>query len=201
MAYYSRVFAKATECPSVEVLQAALEANGRTAVLSLEEGAASAWTRLVLRHPKGLEIAEIERSVVSDSTLGHDEVTEFIEDIQGCRPDSGAEWVRSYLARVRNVYAFQHLPGADRWRGIESLRIVAEAIRDFGGGIIQSDGEGFSNEQGYHVLWQFSDRVSGFWWMAVLQDGRWIGFRMELGDNQHRQAFFEGRVPEGVETA
>ena len=60
---------------------------------------------------------------------------------------------------------------------------------------------GFSNEDGYHVLWQFSDDVDGDWWMAVLQDGAWQRFKMDLGNESQRLAFKKGEVPDGVERA
>jgi hypothetical protein len=69
------------------------------------------------------------------------------------------------------------------------------------GGIFQADGEGFSNEDGYHAVWQFSDRVSGPWWMGVLQDDRWVHFEMELGDASQRAAFLRGEVPAGAKLA
>ncbi len=65
---------------------------------------------------------------------------------------------------------------------------------------MQADGEGFSNEDGDHVLWQFSEDVSGLWWMAVYREGAWCPFQMDLGNAEHRSAFFEGRVPPGTAT-
>jgi len=55
--------------------------------------------------------------------------------------------------------------------------------------------EGFTNEDGYQIVWQFSDSVSGPWNMGVLQDGIWHHFEMDLGDPDHRVAFLKGRVP------
>jgi len=71
----------------------------------------------------------------------------------------------------------------------------------FAPSVIQADGEGFTNEDGYHILWQFSDSVSGSWWMGVLQGGEWKHFQMELANHQHREAFFRGEIPKGVKTA
>jgi hypothetical protein len=75
---------------------------------------------------------------------------------------------------------------------------VRGAIQESAGGIVQADGEGFSNEEGFHVLWQFSDGVKGPWWMAVLRDGEWITFQMQLGNRKHREAFLRGEIPAGV---
>ena len=63
---------------------------------------------------------------------------------------------------------------------------------------MQADGEGFTNEEGYHIVWQFSDSVSGPWKMGVLQDGVWRHFSMDLGDPDHRAAFLKGTVPDDL---
>jgi hypothetical protein len=68
-----------------------------------------------------------------------------------------------------------------------------------GEAIVQADGEGFTNEDGYHIIWDFSDQVTGPWWMAVLVNGRWVPFKMDLANRGHREAFLAGRVPAGVE--
>ncbi|WP_454047537.1 hypothetical protein [Chryseobacterium sp. Marseille-Q8038] len=64
------------------------------------------------------------------------------------------------------------------------------------GGIFQADNEGFSNENGYHILWQFSEDVTGEWNMAVKNFfGGWTNFTMDLGDEIQRKEFLAGKVP------
>jgi hypothetical protein len=201
MAYYIRVLSKRDDCPNMEGLQAALLAKRRKAVLGLQSGESSNWTSLVLAHPKGQEIAVVERDSVTRGSTAAEELREFIEEIQDCKPQSGAAWLVSFLRDVQTICAFQHLPGTERAGGAQSLRVVAEAIWARGDAVIQADGEGFTNEDGYHILWQFSERVTGPWWMAVRQDNGWVGFQMELGNREHRDAFMAGRVPDGVRTA
>jgi hypothetical protein len=63
-------------------------------------------------------------------------------------------------------------------------------------GILQADNEGFSNDRGYHILWQFSDEVTGEWSCAVKNWlGKWDNFIMDLGDTTQRQEFQNGKVP------
>jgi hypothetical protein len=201
MAYYTRVLSKRVDCPSVEDLEAALRAERRKEVLSVQAGDSSNWTSLVLAHPGGQEIAVIERESVEQGSGAADELAEFIEEIQDCKPQSGAAWLVSFLREVRTIYASQHLPGTQRTGGAESLRTVEEAIWARGDAVIQADNEGFTNEDGYHILWQFSDHATGPWWMAVRQNDAWVAFQMELGDREHRRAFVDGRVPQGVRRA
>ncbi len=62
----------------------------------------------------------------------------------------------------------------------------------------QADGEGFCNEEGFTILWQFGDDANGKWNMGVLKDRRWVHFEMDLGNEQHRKAFLGGQVPDGA---
>jgi hypothetical protein len=99
---------------------------------------------------------------------------------------------------VKTIYAFQHLQGSETEEGSNALHGLRSALWERGDAIIQADGEGFTNEDGYHIIWQFSDSVSGPWKMGVLQDGVWRHFSMDLGDPDHRNAFLKGTVPDDL---
>ncbi len=195
MPYYTRVLSKQVDCPSHEELVESLAAEHPDVILSIDAGDASAWDSLVLSHPGGDEIAVIERNLVTADSLAADEIAEFVEEVGECRPVSAVPWLVSFLSSVRVIYAFQHLAGVDHDRGDEALRAVSGSIWSRGDAILQADGEGFSNEDGYHIVWQFAADVSGPWWMAVLLDGKWVPFQMDLGREDHREAFRDGRVP------
>ena len=201
MGYYTRVLSKKNDCPAYADLCAALRAKRSDVTLSLDDGQPDDWRSLLLSHAKGPEIAVVERSLVGEGSLASQEIAEFIDEVKRGKPDTAARWLVSFLKATRSVYAFQHLSGTEHKRGDEALRLVSEAIWARGDAILQADGEGFSNEDGYHILWQFSDRVSGPWWMAVLQGNRWVRFQIDLANRSHRAAFLEGRVPDGVATA
>jgi phosphoglycerate kinase len=114
------------------------------------------------------------------------------------KPQSGVQWLAEYLEEVNTIYAFQHLQGAEMEEGGNALHALRSALWERGDAIIQADGEGFTNEEGFHIVWQFSDSVSGPWNMGVLQDGTWHHFKMDLGDPDHREAFLNGEVPEDL---
>jgi hypothetical protein len=194
MAYYIRVLSPADQPVEYSVVGSHLTANHPKAVLSIEDGSSDEWRQLLLRHPDGSEIALIERHF-SDSDLLSEEIEEFIEEIGGCQPTSSVEWLRTYLRRVRTIYSLQILSGVESNCGWDILAEVKSCVWRHAGGIIQADGEGFTNEDGYHILWQFSDSVSGDWWMGVLQQGRWVHFKMNLGDREQRQAYWNGDIP------
>ena len=143
----------------------------------------------------------IERNEVSEGSLAQDEIREFEVEVADCLPRSGAQWLQIYLGSVKAIYAIQVLDTVYTDNGWEIFESLKAAFWNDAGGIFQADLEGFSNEEGYIILWQFSDDVTGDWWMAVMENGNWQKFKMDLGNMTHRLAFQAGQIPEGVERA
>jgi hypothetical protein len=197
--YYIRVLSPSDDVPAHSALEKDLRSEHSKAELSLEAGAGTKWDQLLLSHQDGSEIAVVERNFGDD--LVTEEIEEFLEEIGDCQPRSSVEWLRQYLPTVRTIYAFQVLAGVELDGGWEVLGTLKSSVWRRASGIIQADGEGFTNEAGYHILWQFADSVTGEWWMGVFEDGHWIHFKMDLGDQEQRQAFFRGTVPPGAERA
>lgn len=198
MPYYTRVLSKEDAFPSIEELAEVLRASHPAFRLTLESGEEEEWETLLLSGNDEVEVAVIERNPVANGSTGQDEIADFLEDIQDCKPQSGAEWLTDYLAEVRTVYAFQHLQGSETEEGGNVLHALRSALWERGDAIIQADGEGFTNEEGFHILWQFSDSVSGPWNMGVYKDDLWHHFKMDLGDPDHREAFLAGEVPDDL---
>jgi len=195
MGYYIRVLG--TNPGSVSLGQ--LRKKCDPALLDLADGEENDWQEVVLRHPSGEEIAVIEKNLVTGAGLGADEVHEFMEEISVCKPDSAAGWLRHFLPKVKVIYAFQLLSGTDINDGWTCLHKIQTAIWYEAGGILQADGEGFSDEEGYTILWQFSEEVEGPWSFGVISpEGHWTHFEMELGSRENREAFFRGEVPVGA---
>src|SRR5687768_6608495 len=197
MGYYVRVLSTSTDCVSLSELQATIKKEKLRATLSADAGPED-WEQLILSHADGRAIASIERNLVEEGSLGSDELAEFAEEVAECKPVNAAQWLLEYFHRIRCIYAFQVLSGTDHLNGWEILEAVKNRIRTAAPSILQADNEGFSNEEGYHILWQFSDSVDGDWWMAALQDGRWKRFEMDLGNPKHRESFFQGQIPDGA---
>lgn len=198
MGYYIRVLALENEPISVQEIEDHLSASELSINIEVEDGDASRWNQLLLKHDEESPIAVIERNP-TNKELGQEELQEFMEEIGDCKPDSAVKWLKSFLPKVKVVYAFQILSGADKSDGWEAIHEIQGLIWNKLGGIFQADGEGFSNEDGYHILWQFSDTVTGPWNMAVRGTfGGWTAFEMDLGDEKQRQAFCIGKVPKGT---
>jgi hypothetical protein len=201
MGYYTRVLTTKAGCIPVSELQAALSDAGHHGSIEVEAGDLPDWTQLVLRHANGLEIAAIERNPVAKGSLGAEEIEEFRSEVLDAKPQSAVEWLQKFFPKVKCVYAIQHLSGAESGAGFEMLSAVRNAVWSSAPAILQADGEGFSNEAGYHILWQFDGSVSGSRWMGLLQDGKWVHFQMDLGNKRQRDAFRKGLIPRGVRYA
>ena len=200
MAYYTRVLSKDEEFPTFEELAELIQANHPDFKLAVEEGSEEEWETLLLSGNDEVEVALIERNPVYDGSVGQDDIADFLEDLQDCKPETGVQWLEDYLTEVRTIYAIQHLQGADTEDGGNALHALRSALWERGEAIIQADGEGFTNEDGYHIVWQFSDSVSGPWNMGIYKDDLWHHFRMDLGDPDHRAAFMNGEVPDDLTT-
>jgi hypothetical protein len=197
MPYYVRVLSTSSDCVPLLQIQSALKSEQLQARVIVEKGRRSDWTQIVLSHDDGREISLIERNVVEEDSLGSGELAEFADEVRLCKPVSASEWLLDYFLRVRCIYAFQVLSGVHQKDGWGILGSVKSAIWSAAPSILQADCEGFSNEDGYHILWQFNDKVKGTWWMGVLRDGKWTHFQMDLGSQTQRESFFQGLIPEG----
>lgn len=201
MGYFTRVLSRDEEFPPLDELAQFIQAEQPQFKLTLESGTAEEWESLLLSGIDEVEVAVIERNPVFDGSVGQDEIADFVEEIQDCKPNSGVQWLEDYLSSVRTVYAFQHLQGSETVDGSNALHALRSKLWERGDAILQADNEGFTNEEGYHIVWQFSDSVSGAWNMGVLQDGVWRHFSMDLGDPDHRAAFLRGSVPDDLTSA
>jgi len=198
MGYYIRVLGRNDVPIAVARLRACLPLDPKVEIHE-ENSNQEGWSQLILRHIGGPDIALVERNPVIPGELGADEIGEFVDEVQDALPASAAKWLTRYFPSVTVIYAFQLLSGTDVNNGWSAVHVLKSYIWKQVGGILQADMEGFSNEQGHHILWQFSEGVEGEWSVAVLDpDEKWVAFTMDLGDLDHRRAFLDGTVPPGV---
>lgn len=199
MGYYIRVLVTSDKLISVSHLEYTLKNKGIKANIKTIKGTNKKWIQILLTNKKGEDIATIERNIVLKNSLGKKEIDEFLKEIVKCKPKSAVKWLSQYLKTVKVIYAFQILKGAFKKNDLDVIRTIQSEFWNTLGGIFQADNEGFSNEDGYHILWQFSYNIKGSWKMAILdKSGKWLKFEMDLGNKKHRKAFFDGKIPENV---
>lgn len=200
MPYYIRVLGSQDPDIHIDDLIETLRQDGLTAKFELDPSEhPGKWTMFDIFNYDGEALAQIERNPVTDGELGQDELDEFREIIQCYKPTSAVQWLTDYFDTVKVIYAFQLLNAAFDDNNFEIISSIKTKIWNSTKGILQADNEGFSNEDGFHILWQFSDRVSGDWSCAINNpSGKWDNFIMDLGDKTQREEFQNGKVPKNA---
>jgi hypothetical protein len=195
MGYWMHVYSRSEEVIKAETVRAFFKGDEVNVEVGEENGSA---TEIFLSHPGDDQWPiTLVRVHTGDVSVYVEEATERALHRE---PACNAEWVVEFLRGVKVIYSFQILSGTDVKDGWDYVHALQEELCDGFDGILYAEAEGFSNLEGDHITWEFSDRVHGEWSMA-LYDARtdsWRRFRMELGDAQHRAAFRAGRVPDGV---
>ena len=200
MSYYIRILG--TENPDIhldEIIEA-LDKEGLKASLGiLKSEKPEKWTYLELKNEDEEVLAVVERDIIKEGEIGQEELDEFKDTILDFQPLTAARWLNDFFDRVQVIYAFKLMPAGledDNYPIITSTQsYIWQKVK----GILQADEEGFSNEEGYHILWQFPDDADGSWNCAVLNaDGKWENFCMDLADEKQRKAFKDGLVPPGA---
>ena len=201
MGYYIRVLGSQDPNIHIDELIKSVADNGLTAMFQFDQTENPGnWTVLEISNQNGDVLAQLERNPVLEGELGEDELNEFKEIIQDYKPVSAVKWLTTYFDKVKVIYAFRILQAAFEGRNFEIIGSIKTKIWGKTEGILQADNEGFSNEDGYHILWQFSEDVEGKWSCAVNNDlGGWVNFVMELSDKIQRKEFQEGKVPSGAQ--
>jgi hypothetical protein len=167
----------------------------------LTAGRPKDWRQLDVTYSDGSWSFSFERhSVAKSGGRWTDDLSFFNGWAGAMEPAVNTQWVMQYLTRVQTVYMFRCSNSAPD-TNLELVRDIVDSLQhDEDGGLLYAELEGWSNEEGYQITWEFSDRVSGSWWMALRRDDGWETFQMELGNRAHRQAFKSGQVPAGVES-
>ncbi len=197
MAYYIRVLG--TQDPDIHIDEIIhnLTVDGLTAKFEFELAEApTKWTILNILDQDERCLAQLERNPVRDGALGKEELDEFRHTVKNYQPVSAVQWLETYFDEVKVIYAFQLLNTAFENENFDIITNIQTTLRHKTNGILQADNEGFSNEEGYHILWQFSEDVSGEWSCATINlSGAWNKFIINLGDEKQREEFKAGKVP------
>jgi len=200
MPYYIRILGSHDPDIHLDELSNALKLDGLSAKFELDPGEQpSKWTMVDVFNNDSEALAQIERNPVVDGELRQGELNEFRETIQDYKPTSAVLWLTNYFDTVKVIYAFQLLNAAFDDNNFAIIESIKTKIWNKTNGILQADNEGFSNLDGLHILWQFSDDVTGDWCCAVNNSsGAWDNFIMDLGDANQRKEFQNGDVPKNA---
>lgn len=202
MAYNMWFLAPTAEPVSAAELIEYVEAVGEGCRAELSGGVEPDWTQLHLTDPDGGHIAVVERYTVDPPDpkgIGPSEIEFLRERLEDAEPAVNARWVTDYLPRVKTIYLFGCSSGfSERPVEFDLVQGLLDTLRDDPGGILYAEFEGWSNEDGQHLTWEFSDDVAGTFWMTLRRPDGWAWFEMDLANPDHRRAFRAGEVPTGV---
>jgi hypothetical protein len=190
MTYCIRVLAESDDRAQLDELCTLL---GPEVELIVEGGDQREWSRVVLRGAGGEKIAVIQRE------SGEQVLDELKSTLRNATPNRAVAWLEHFFSHVKAIYTMKLESGAMAGDGLVAvLRAQAYLWKKFGG-ILQADGEGFTNREGRHILWQFQGPQAGELDAAVLNDeGRWVDFTLNMADEAQVGAFQRGEVPAGV---
>lgn len=193
MAQVVRVLSESDVKAPLEEMRRVLPPNTQ---LIVEDGDEHNWRQLLLKHSNGLEIALIERDPAGSGEVGEEVVHRLIHEMEQARPRSAVNWLRNYLPAVKVVYTMQVLSGAEADEGWLAVHKSQAYLWKKSGGILQANGEGFSNREGRHILWQFDRDQHGELDVAVLDRvGDWISFTLRMDVPAEVEGFQRGEVP------
>lgn len=200
MSYYIRVLGTQNPDIHLDEIIDALDAEGLKVRLGiLKSETPESWNYLELKNEKDEVLAVVERDIIKEGKIGKEELEEFNETILDFRPLTAARWLHQFFERVQVIYAFRLMPIGMEDDNYPIITTTQSYISEKVKGILQADEEGFTNEEGYHILWQFPDDADGSWNCAVLNaEGKWENFCMDLADKDQQKAFKEGVVPAGA---
>lgn len=210
MGHFIRLLTPSTAIPSIAELQEALTDLGYDgvtfAVEETGEDDSDAWSFLRVYGDEGVPICDITRDELGKGDIVAEEIKDFREELSEAKPKSAVRWVKERLDQVKVIYALQILIAApddedddDETAEANIPNVLLALFQGYLGGVIQGDGEGFSNEDGALIISQFADDDEGEWTAAILNpDGEWTTFLLNLGDPAHRAAFEEGKLPPGA---
>jgi hypothetical protein len=197
MEYYIRILGVRDPNIHLDTIMADFEKNNIQASINiLEDQQPDNWDLIQVANKDDIVIAEIERNPVTEGEFGFEELNEFREQIINDKPTTAVEWLTDFFDMVKVIYAFQLFKNSFDAENYIIISAIRKLIRNMTGGILQADNKGFTNEEGYYILWQFSDSATGSNNMALRNDqGQWTTFSIDLDDKEQKEEFLNGTVP------
>jgi hypothetical protein len=195
MSYFIRVLGKKNPDITLDDLYSELKKRNLKANLEItEDKKPESWDLLKVTRGRGLMLTQIERNAKGD-VLFEDEIEEFKAEIKDCEPKTAVPWLQSFFEATKVIYAFEIQKDAHKDNNFDVIDCIRDVIMSRTSGILQADGEGFSNDEGDHILWQFEDdEIEGELFVAVLDNkGKWQKYEIELSNPLDQKKFRNGK--------
>jgi hypothetical protein len=190
MGYYVRLLSPSEKRVSL------LELLQQVETLKLVSGTNNEWEEVLVSGPSENPIAHL-RNIAVSSEDGRQILEKLRDGIFASQPEKARAWVKARLDAAKTIYSFQllteNLTTDMEWRVLGHLQ---NHLKDALGGIIQSDNEGYFNENGDYILWQMYSGAGGTIPAAIFDDnGKWQAFQLKLDDLKAVESFKRGDPP------
>lgn len=158
------------------------------------------WEEITLFLESGDSVVEIEK-ITCDSGNFREAIEEtvrtLLDDQRPVRPASAVKWICQYMKSVKVIYRFRPMPGIDTELGFELFNEVWTRLKNIEPGIVHCVDEGFTNEDGAQITWEFPESSSGTVKAAVLEaeGGSWREFQLDLANQEQQSSFLAGKCP------
>lgn len=157
------------------------------------------WSQLALYTEDGEAVLEVDRLNRGEPTFSDhlgDIVRRLLDEKEPVKPHSSVKWLCNYLSKVETVYVLRPQAALYNEQGWEIFNEFWTNLKD-SRGIVHCDGEGFTNEEGAQITWEFPGGASGDWKMALYDGDRntWVEFTIDLANQEQRLLFLDGTLP------
>lgn len=168
--------------------------------IETDEDERGEWTQMALYTEAGEAVVEMDKLARGNSTFDDyiaDVVRRLLDDKEPVKPHSAVKWLCNYMTKVQTIYVLRPQQALYDEQGWEIFNEFWTNLKDLEQGIVHCQGEGFTNEQGAQITWEFPGGASGDWKMAVLdaEKDRWVEFTMDLANQEQRSLFLSGSLP------
>lgn len=198
MPFFIRLFSKENRILSREILFNAIADNDSFKDVSIEKEETNTHNQFLVKK-NGLELAVIIEMWPTRKKADAFKLAKITNSISHKKPLTSGKWIKKYLKKTELIYEFIPLLNLDSLEGWELFSLLYQEAWVNLRGIFQIKDEGFTNESGDIILWDFPITSTGQRIVAVKSfTGRWKTFAMNLESTKERQDFFKGKVPKNA---
>jgi len=195
MNYQTRLFCQTQKLLTSDILRSGLRSEALAQNLLFETEKTDTHNQIIVKKNK-LELIIIIELLPEKKEEDRIKLKSIIQYAEKKLPKKNMKWVKKYISKTKIFYEFLPLSTFESDEDWEILSIIQTEAWANSRGIFQYSDEGFTNESGDLVLWDYPFSITGKR-IAAVKDftRRWKTFEMDLESINQRKDFFEGKVP------
>ncbi|MDY0132009.1 MAG: hypothetical protein RBR53_05000 [Desulforegulaceae bacterium] len=195
MSYLTRLFCPGKKRISAQALKKGIANEPLGKLLNFEDEKTNTNNQIIIRK-KNLELLIIIELLPQENQEDKLKLKNIIEYSKTKLPGKNMKWVKKYISKSKYIYEFIPLFDFRTEKDFEILTLIQREAWVYSRGIFQFFGEGFTNESGDLVLWDYPFSITGKRFAAIKDfTKRWKTFEMTLESLSQRKYFFKGKVP------